>query len=215
MRWSALVSAVLIAGCATGPAPEFGSAPASEYAVRDVVQTGRACVSSLDSDPRFQGVVAKLRAGAGDYASPGEAGAVSLYADGYFRCQQNAINSMSGVNASLLAPLVAARKGATARYRALAAGQVTYAEAATQARTASETLSAELRRTWLDHASRVQAAEEQRARENNFASSLALLAAGAAMAHAYQPLPVYQAPLPRTVQTTCQRIGDFVNCQSY
>lgn len=215
MRSGALIAAVLVTGCAVGPAPDFGAAPASADAMRGVVQDAQPCIARLDGDPQFRSVVAKLGSGAGEYVGPGEAGAVSAYADGYFRCQQTAIINMIGVSASLLPPLIAARKGATARYRALAAGQITYADAASQAQAASRTLEVELQRAWADNASRVQSAGEQRARENSAAVALALLAAGAAMAQAYQPPPVYQLPPPRTVHTSCQRMGDFVNCQSY
>jgi hypothetical protein len=82
---------------------------------------------------------------------------------------------------------------------------------------AGSTLSAELQRTWSEHMSEVRAAEAQRAQQQTLTASLALLAAGAALAQAYQPPVVYQPLLlpSRPVQTTCMRMGNIVNCQSY
>lgn len=52
----------------------------------------------------------------------------------------------------------------------------------------------------------------QTEQQRRAAIGAAIIGSGALNPKPYQPVPLYQMPTNPSTQTTCQRIGDFLNC---
>lgn len=209
-----LIVLSVLAGCTNSVSPQVIEAKQEGAEVKPVLLIWKMCRREIMNDPRFASITHHPATDA--VPTPDEATDISELSRARFACDQAAIKDLSAAYPAIVPAFVSLRTTQSARAKALATGQMTWAEARQQAQDDGPTFKANLHALATAHVAELRQGDAEWQQEQaaqsaeRVANSLALMQLGAQLIQSNQPQPV----VPPVVNTYCQRFGNTITCQT-